>query len=265
MRRRLLARYAVRNFRRGGVPAVDLVTDGLQLLYGDCLARMAALPAGSVDLILTDPPYGTTACRWDSVIPLGPMWQAINRLSKPTTPAVFTAAQPFTTALIASNLDGFKYCWVWDKKQVTGFLNAKKQPLRRTEDIVVFYTAQPAYFPQMGVGKKYRVARNHAAAVYGSQTANASDNDGTRYPTNVLELGARRERGAHPTQKPVELMAYLIRTYTSPGDVVLDFTMGSGTTGIAAVQEGRRFIGIERDPGYYALACTRIMQARASC
>ena len=242
---------------------MDLKIANATLLYGDCLARMGELDSTSVDLVLCDPPYGTTACKWDSVIPLDPMWQAINRLSKPTTPAVFTAAQPFTTALIASNLAEFKYCWYWDKKQVTGFLNAKKQPLRRVEEIPVFYASQPTYSPQMGVGKKYRVARSHAAGVYGAQRANSSNNDGSRYPTGIIELGAKRERGQHPTQKPVELMAYLIRTYTNPGDLVLDFTMGSGTTGVAAMQEGRRFIGIERDAGYYGIACQRITEAAA--
>ena len=141
---------------------MDLITDGLQLLYGDCLARMAALPAGSVDLILTDPPYGTTACRWDSVIPLDPMWLAITRLSKPTTPAVFTAAQPFTTTLIASNLKKFKYCWYWDKGAVTGFANAKKQPLRQIEDVAVFYARQCAYNPQ-GLTPHGKTRKNHIA------------------------------------------------------------------------------------------------------
>lgn len=241
---------------------MDLSTDGIQLLYGDCLRRMDGLPAGSVDLVLTDPPYGTTACRWDSVIPLDPMWQAVNRLSKPTTPAVFTAAQPFTTTLIASNMDEFKYCWYWDKGRVTGFLNAKKQPLRQVEEIVVFYAAQCTYNPQYTEGKPYTANRGSAAKTYGKHEQGQTVSDGKRYPKQLLLQIAGQTNAEHPTQKPVELMAYLIRTYTNPGDVVLDFTMGSGTTGIAALQEGRRFIGIERDPAYYALACSRIMAAR---
>lgn len=254
---------------------MDLLTDGLQLLYGDCLARMDSLPAGSVDLVLCDPPYGTTACRWDSVIPLDPMWQAVDRLSKPRTPAVFTAAQPFTTALIGSNLTEFRYCWYWEKGAVTGFANAKKQPLRHVEDVVVFYAKQPTYNPQ-GLKPHGKKRVNHIAdggqslkMWHDSNRRGALRTPGlervqafTNYPRQLLTIPRDSSR-VHPTQKPVELMAYLIRTYTNPGDVVLDFTMGSGTTGVAAVQEGRQFIGVERDPEYYALACNRIMAARA--
>lgn len=231
---------------------------------------MASLPAGSVDLVLCDPPYGTTACRWDSVIPLDPMWQAVDRLSKPRTPAVFTAAQPFTTALIASNLAEFKYCWYWDKVLPRGHLNSKKQPLRRIEDIAVFYAAQPTYIPQKTKGHSRKIARTRytkkadGSQVYGAEQRDTFYDSDERYPDGLLAVSNAAQTGkVHPTQKPVELMAYLIRTYTNPGDVVLDFTMGSGTTGVAAMQEGRQFIGIERDPEYYALACNRIMAARA--
>lgn len=235
----------------------------IDLRLGDCLEVMQALPAASVDLVLCDLPYGTTACKWDAVIPFAPLWEQYRRIAKPGAAVVLLGSQPFTTALIGSNLAEFKYSIVWDKGQVTGFLNAKKQPLRRHEDIAVFYRKQPTYNPQFVQGKPYSVSkkrRSHATAVYGKQAGqhDEADSDGRRYPTSILAVPHPRFEGGHPTQKPVALMEYLIRTYTNAGGVVLDNCMGSGTTGAACVNTGRDFIGIEREPGYFEMARNRI-------
>lgn len=244
------------------------------LYQGDCLEVMSRLEANSVDLILCDLPYGTTACAWDAVIPFEPMWAQYRRVLRPGGVVVLTAAQPFTTQVIASNLGEFKYCWYWDKKAVTGFANAKLQPLRCVEDVVVFYASRPTYNPQglVHLGK----TRANSATVGGDTVRTdtvASSGKGslrtagaeyvqewTNYPKQLLEISRDRSR-VHPTQKPVALMEYLIRTYTNPGDVVMDNCMGSGTTGVAALQSGRRFIGIERDPTYFAICQGRIAAA----
>jgi site-specific DNA-methyltransferase (adenine-specific) len=244
------------------------------LRLGDCLEVMATLPAGSVDLVLADLPYGTTACAWDAVIPFDALWAQFRRLLRPGGAVVLTAAQPFTTAVIASNLADFKYCWYWDKKAVTGFANAKLQPLRCIEDVVVFYASRPTYNPQglVHLGK----TRANSATVGGDTVRTdtvASSGKGslrtagaeyvqewTNYPKQLLEISRDRQK-VHPTQKPVALMEYLIRTYTNPNQVVLDCTMGSGTTGVAALQSQRHFIGIERDPVYFAIAQGRIAAA----
>jgi site-specific DNA-methyltransferase (adenine-specific) len=243
----------------------------VSLHNGDCLTVMPRLAAGSVDLILCDLPYGTTACSWDAVIPFDRLWAEYRRLLRPGGVVVLTAAQPFTTQVIASNLPDFKYCWYWDKKAVTGFANAKLQPLRCVEDVVVFYASRPTYNPQglVYLGK----SRSNSATVGGDtvrtdtaasagkgslRTAGAEYvQEWTNYPKQLLEVPRDRSR-VHPTQKPVALMEYLIRTYTNPGDLVLDNCMGSGTTGVAALNTNRRFIGIERDPGYFAIARSRI-------
>lgn len=239
----------------------------IDLMLGDCIEMMAEIEDGSVDMVLTDPPYGTTACKWDSVIPFEPMWAQIKRVVKKNGAVVMTASQPFTSALVMSNTSGFKYCWVWDKvNRPTGHLNAKRQPLRQTEDVAVFYTAPPTYHPQMVQGVPYRATGSKNSDNYGSQvkTTTVCD-DGMRYPRNLITIAAD-ERGTvgriHPTQKPVALMEYLIRTYTNEGEVVLDFTMGSGTTGVAAMNTGRKFIGIELDEGYFDIAEKRIMEAK---
>ncbi|MET4696605.1 DNA-methyltransferase [Endozoicomonas lisbonensis] len=236
-----------------------------QLIHGDCLEKMATLPDGSVDLILADPPYGTTQCKWDVVIPLEPMWEQLKRIIKPNGAIVMTAAQPFTTILIASNMKMFKYHWVWDKKAVTGFLNAKKQPLRRVEDVCVFYSKQVSYNPIMTVrGKPKKKVTSGQSSVYGNFSRKEAFNN-VYYPTQIIEATSSNmhihDGRWHPTQKPVALMEYLIKTYTSEGETVLDFCMGSGTTGVAAVQTGRHFIGIERDGDYFGIARERISQA----
>ncbi|WP_457659571.1 DNA-methyltransferase [Sinorhizobium medicae] len=228
----------------------------VDLRQGDCLEILPTIEAGSVDMVLCDLPYGTTQNKWDSIIPLERLWAEYRRICRGAI--VLTAAQPFTSALVMSALDMFKYQWVWDKSQVTGFLNAKKQPLRRHEDVLVFYEKQPTYNPQFTEGRPYSINRSHATSNYGSQVDNATESDGMRYPTSILSIPQPRIKGGHPTQKPVALMEYLIRTYTNDGETVLDNTMGSGTTGLAARNTNRSFIGIERDPEYFAIAEQRI-------
>jgi site-specific DNA-methyltransferase (adenine-specific) len=237
----------------------DIKTDRAHLMLGDCLERMAEIPDGSVDMVLTDPPYGTTACKWDSVIDLPQMWAHLKRVIKPNGAIVMTAAQPFTTTLIASNMKMFKYCWVWEKTKPTGHLNAKKQPLRATEDVVVFYAKPSTYNPQGTRPTNKTVSRTNRGN-YG-ECSKTTRQTVTGYPRNLLKFASTD--GVHPTQKPVALMEYLIKTYTNEGETVLDFTMGSGTTGVACVQTGRKFIGIERDANYYGIAAGRVLNADA--
>lgn len=230
----------------------------IQLHLGDCLELLPAVPAQSVDLILCDLPYGTTQNKWDSVIPLDPLWAEYWRALKPAGAVVLTAAQPFTSALVISNLNTFKYQWVWRKPNGTGFLNAKKQPLRNHEDVLVFYRQQPIYNPQFTEGKPYRQKQGSGSDNYGAvREGYETVNEGKRYPLTVMDFHQGGQK-VHPTQKPVALMEYLIRTYTNEGGLVLDNTMGSGTTGVAARKTGRRFIGMERDPKYFAIAWDRI-------
>ena len=226
----------------------------INLMQGDCLERMKEIPDGSVDMVLTDPPYGTTACKWDSVIPFEPMWEQLKRVTKKNGAVVMTASQPFTSALIMSNVKMFKYCWVWEKSKPTGFLNAKKQPLRKIEDVVVFYSAQCLYKPQ-GLSKTDKVVSRTNRGNYGSCSKTTRQTE-TGYPKNLLYF--QSIDGHHPTQKPVALMEYLIKTYTNEGETVLDFTMGSGTTGVAAKKLNRSFIGIEMDETYFNIAKERI-------
>jgi len=235
------------------------------LHLGDCLDVMRDIPDGSVDMVCTDPPYGTVRCAWDVVIPFEPMWAQLKRIVKPNGAIVLTASQPFTSALVMSNVAMFKYCWVWDKAKAANFPCVKYQPLKVHEDIVVFNTSRTNYFPQMvsGIARKkgsYPVAREVAVMA----GAPATYND-IYYPKSILDfsVAGNADSGLHPTQKPVALMEYLIRTYTNPGETVLDFTMGSGTTGVACVNTGRNFIGIELDPTYFAIAEKRIATAQA--
>lgn len=238
------------------------------LMQGNCLERMKEIPSGSVDLILADPPYGTTACKWDSVIPLEPMWEQLKRIIKPNGAIVMTAAQPFTSLLVCSNLKMFKYDWVWKKPKGTGHLNARKQPMRDKEDVLVFYSKQCTYNPQMSEGAPYQhkagkdqTKTSSMSDCYGAHTNKRYANDGFRYPKQILKFGVVERGAVHPTQKPVALMEYLIKTYTNDGETVLDFAMGSGTTGVACVNTGRRFIGIELDESYFNIASKRITDA----
>lgn len=239
----------------------------IQLWHGDCLELMKDIPDGSVDMVLADPPYGITACKWDSIISLEPMWEHLKRVIKPNGAIVMTASQPFTTMLIASNMKMFRYCWYWNKVLPRGHLNAKKMPLRVIEDIPVFYLKPPTYNPQKTKGHKRKVARTKyvkegGEQVYGGEVRDTLYDSDERYPNGLITISsANQQNRVHPTQKPVALMEYLIKTYTNPGELVLDFAMGSGTTGVACVNTGRRFIGIELNKKYYEIACKRINEA----
>ena len=232
------------------------------LMQGDCLEWMKEIPDGSVDMVLADPPYGTTACKWDTVIDLPLMWEQLKRVIKPNGAIVMTASQPFTSALVMSNPRMFKYCWVWNKKQGGNPLNAKRQPLRVTEDIVVFNSG--GYIPQMRTGRmRKKGGINKQPETTGAVNLDYVSYSDQYYPTNILDFPncANKKYLVHPTQKPVALMEYLIRTYTNEGESVLDFTMGSGTTGVACKNLGRKFIGIELDQGYFDIAAKRIGEA----
>jgi len=228
-------------------------------MRGDCLKLLPELKNDSVDLVLADPPYGTTQNKWDSVIKLDDLWRELKRVAKPRCAIVMTSQQPFTTSLIASNQKQFKYCWVWVKDNSTGFLNAKKYPLKIHEDIVVFCERPHIYNPQMSEGAPYTATRHSYANTsnYGEQKDSTLVNTGVRHPNTLLRYKRDKDK-VHPTQKPIALMEYLIRTYTNEGGAVLDFAMGSGTVGIACERAGRDFIGIEKDDEYFNLAAERI-------
>ena len=228
------------------------------LYHGDCLEVMAGLPDNSVDMILCDLPYGTTACKWDTVIPFEPLWAQYRRIAKRNAAIVLTASQPFTTALIASNMREFRYCWIYQKNNPTGFLDAQRRPMNDYEDVAVFSRSATTYNPQGVVPKKTKKTKK-TTEVYGA-FGFEYETTGTNYPRRVIQF-QRPSNTVHPTQKPVALMEYLIRTYTHEGDVVLDNCMGSGTTGVACANTGRRFIGIERDDKYFAIASERIEAA----
>jgi len=236
------------------------------LIKGDCLDVMESIPDGSIDMVMCDPPYGTTQNRWDSVIPLDPMWRHLKRLVKLNGAILICSRDPFTSFLITSNPKLFRYKWVWDKAISTGFLNAKKQPLRQTEDVCAFYREQCAYIPTMEVRGRPRVKGGHVkpggSDNYGDYRSIKNVNN-EYYPTDILRISnARRSGKLHPTQKPVALMEYMIKTYSHPGETVLDFVMGSGTTGVACANLGRSFIGIELDDTYFEIAKSRVNAAR---
>lgn len=237
------------------------------LWQGDCLELMKNIPGASIDLILTDPPYGTTNCKWDSVIPFELMWEQLNRISKPNGAICLFGSEPFSSALRMSNIKNFKYDWYWHKTTPTGFLNAKKQPLRNIETISVFYSKQPCYNPQKTQGHKRKVSlakhKINCKKAEGYHEHGLVSYDSTeRYPTQILQYKSDKQKVAlHPTQKPIALLEYLIKTYTNEGETVLDFTMGSGSCGVASVNTNRRFIGIELDEGYFNIAKQRIDEA----
>lgn len=241
----------------------------ISLFHGDCLEVMKEIPDGSVDMVLTDPPYGTTACKWDYVIPFEPMWEQLKRITKKNGAIVMTASQPFTSILVTSNLKMFKYCWVWEKSKASNFLQAGYMPLKAHEDVVVFCGGnKPTYNPQMTDGKPYSGEKRAGKKGSNSEVVNKVPNpkfrngsaDGKRKPRTVQYFKTPESEGKtqHPTQKPVALMEYLIKTYTNEGETVLDFTMGSGTTGVACKNLNRNFVGIELDEGYFKIAEERI-------
>lgn len=244
----------------GGMVAGGAGHTAAGVYHGDCLAILPSIATGSVDLILADMPYGTTRCAWDSHIDLQRLWPELKRVSKG---AILLFAQtPFDKVLGASNLPMLRYEWIWEKTHATGHLNAKKMPLKAHENVLVFYAKAPTYNPQKTSGhvRKSAVKRGDVTPVYGAQTFAPISYDSTdRYPRSVQTFASDKQRSnIHRTQKPQGLCEYLIRTYSNPGDVVLDFCMGSGTTGAAARAEGRSFIGIESDPEIYTVACGRL-------
>lgn len=229
------------------------------LRMGECLEIMSTMRAGSVDMVLCDLPYGTTQNKWDTVIPFNALWSEYNRVCGGAI--VLTAAQPFTSNLVMSNVAGFRYQWVWEKPKASGFLNARRRPLTSHEDIVVFGDIE-TYNPQGTVATVVNQSRKNKSGNgnFGKVSDHPYVQKEGNFPRSVLKF-QHETAPVHPTQKPVALMEYLIKTYTNPGAVVLDNTMGSGTTGVACANTGRKFIGIERDPKYFAIACGRIVAA----
>lgn len=234
-----------------------------EVILGDCLQIMPWLDDKSIDMILCDLPYGVTRNAWDSIIPMEPLWSEYRRIIKDNGAIVLTSQQPFTTALINAAPDIFKYSMVWKKTCPTGFLNAKIQPLRIHEDVLVFYKQQPAYNPQKVKGDRYTAtnsARNQKN--YGAMNGtHETKSDGMRYPTTIIEFSNSNAEKEHPTEKPIKLFEYLIRTFTGGGDVVLDNCVGSGTTAVAAIRTGRHFIGMELNDEYYQVASQRVAEA----
>ena len=236
----------------------------INLIQENCLEAMKGILSGSVDAIITDPPYGTTQCKWDSVVDFELMWEQLNRIIKPNGAIVLFGSEPFMSALVMSNPKMFRYDLVWDKRRITGFLNAKRMQLRRHENICVFYKKPPTYNPQKTFNaKKTGIATVKTdSKIYQKVKDVVYKDDGSRYPTSIININAvinnSHEKVAHPTQKPIALMEYLIKTYTNEGETVLDFTMGSGSTGVAAKNLNRSFIGIENDAKYFEIAKDRI-------
>jgi len=240
----------------------------ITLYKGDCLEEMSKIADGSVDLILTDLPYGTTACKWDVVIPFAPLWEHYWRVLKTSGAVVLFGSEPFSSYLRMSQIKYYKYDWIWVKPKGTGHLNAKKMPMNDYEVISVFQK-KLQYNPQFSKGSKFRnkAGKNIESCssmtdCYGAYTNFRNDNEGTRYPKRVIHFGVVERGTVHPTQKPVPLLEYLIKTYTNEGETVLDSTMGSGSTGVACVNTGRSFIGIEKDDKYFEIAENRISTAK---
>jgi len=232
----------------------------IELIQGNCLTEMQNIESGSVDAIITDPPYGTTACKWDSVIDFDLMWEQLNRIIKPNGAIVLFGSEPFSSALRMSNIKNYKYDWIWDKNRISNPAHAKRQPLKHSENISVFNSH--SYFPQ-GLQPCTKKLGGNKSSNKGVAVANKKADykqEWTNYPRHILNIKADNygKNCFHPTQKPVSLMEYLIKTYTNENELVLDFTMGSGTTGVAAKNLNRSFIGIEQDPNYFKIAEERI-------
>lgn len=229
-----------------------------QLIHGDCLAELPKMAGSSVDLVLADPPYGVTRNRWDCRIDLARLWPELQRVCKPSAAVVLTAAPPFDKLLAMSNPDDYRYDWVWEKGNATGHLNASRMPLKAHENVCVFYREPPTYHPQKTTGHKpvNSFYTRHSGANYGkADAARAGGGSTERFPRTVLRMSSDKQTSnRHSTQKPLALMRYMVRTYTNPGDLVLDFCMGSGTTAIACALEGRRFVGIEIDAEIFSVA-----------
>jgi|TARA_R110002153_G_C13144063_1_gene481264 site-specific DNA-methyltransferase (adenine-specific) len=244
----------------------------VELYKGDCLEVMKTIESGSIDAIITDPPYGTTACKWDSVIDFKLMWEQLNRIIKPNGAIVLFGSEPFSSALRMSNIKNYKYDWVWYKNAVSGFANAKRQPMRNHELISVFYNKQCKYYPikeTRDLSKKsierhkynFNTTTEIKSNVYGEMKRIKNKPNDLCYPKTIKKFNCivnNSKQRVHPTQKPILLMEYLIKTYTNENETVLDFTMGSGSTGVACVNTKRNFIGIEMDAKYFDIATKRI-------
>lgn len=236
-----------------------------KLYQGDCLKYMDYIEDNSIDLILCDLPYGTTDCKWDSIIDFDKLWESYNRIIKENGAIVLFSAQPFTTKLIYSNIKNYRYSWYWIKNTCTGFVFAKYQPMRKVEDINVFYKKRPLYIPQglkeLSEAKSKKAKSESKDGIYKFNSLNKEHvSKYTNYPKNILYFN-KESRHLHPTQKPVDLLEYLIKTYTKEGEVVLDNCMGSGSTGVATANTNRRFIGIELNEDYFRIATNRIEEA----
>lgn len=231
------------------------------LAHGDCLEIMSGIPDGSIDMILCDMPYGTTRNTWDTPIPLDGLWKQYDRITKQSAAICLFSQMPFSATLVNSNTKTFRYEWIWEKEQGTGYLNAARIPLKKHENILVFYKKLPTYNPQYTEGKPYKsYSSENNTQNYGKHKAWTTVNDGRRCPVDILRFTHDKER-THPTQKPVALCEYLIKTYTNEGETVLDNCMGSGSTGVACVNTGRNFIGIEINDNYFNIAKERIANA----
>ena len=236
----------------------------LDTIYNeDCLEGMKQIPDGTIDAVICDLPYGTTRNQWDSVIPLDLLWAEYRRITKPNAAIVLFSQQPFTSALVMSNPQMFRYEWIWEKENGTGFLNAKKMPLKIHENIAVFYRDLPTYNPIMRTGfEPYKCRTGDQGTNYGKYEKVETISNGERYPIDILQYN-RDADAFHPTQKPVDLFRYLVLTYTNEGDTVLDNCMGSGTTAIACIKERRHFIGFELSKEYFDKAQRRIKAEQA--
>lgn len=236
----------------------------MQLFRGDCLELMRDIPNGSIDMILCDLPYGTTACKWDTIIPFDELWKQYKRIIKGNGAIVLFGSEPFSTSLRHSNLKMFRYDWIWRKPKGSGFLNAKRMPLKNHEIASVFYKKLPTYNPQFTHGKPYSNKQGYVGEYLnnGNLKQVESVSDGRRYPVSVQDFSI--DTGQHPTQKPVALLEYLVKTYTNEGDTVLDNCMGSGSTGVACVNTGRKFIGMELEEKYFDIAKERIEEAQTN-
>ena len=236
----------------------------INLMQGDCLELMKTIPDGSVDMVLTDPPYGTTACKWDNVIPFEPMWAELKRVIKSNGAIVMTARAQFSAKLICSNIKGYRHKWVWNKKQSGSFANAKYMPLQIEEDVICFtaHGERVNYYPIMRKGKMRKKGGSKKQMQSMSKFVKPEyfTYSDQYHPVNILDFNncSNKSERVHPTQKPVDLLEYLIKTYTQEGETVLDFTMGSGSTGVACVNTNRKFIGIELDENYFNIAKERI-------
>lgn len=246
-----------------------MIETKIELLQGDCLELMKNIPDGSVDMVLADLPFGTTGNNWDAAIPFEPLWKQYRSICKPNAAIVLFADEPFTSTMIMSNPKMFRYKWIWDKERGSNFQNARFSPMKCTEDIPVFYKKKPTYNPQFWYAKPYKTkAKKRSKEIEGLSGGNVAkfcaetvSDDGRRYPLNIIRCNRDGAR-IHPTQKPVALLEYLIRTYTNEGETVLDNTMGSGSTGVACVNTERSFIGMELNENYFEIAKKRIKEAK---